>query len=112
MFPHVPDPGAPCTRPWNTLYQTLEHLVPDPGYLVPDPASTPRAGGRAKPGPLRVHSNPHITETRIWAPYNVIMCKCVDDWSGKPPPLTFWPSLCMYRSVSISPKKPVENLKS
>ena len=51
-----------------------------------------------------IHSNPHITETRIWAPYNVIMCKCVDDWSGKPPPLTFWPSLGMYCSVSISPK--------
>ena len=32
------------------------------------------------------------------------MCKCVDDWSGKPPPLTFWPSLGMYCSVSISPK--------
>ena len=43
----VPDPGKPCTRPWSTLYQTLEHLLPDP-------ASTPRAGGWAKPSPMRV----------------------------------------------------------
>ena len=121
MFPHVPDPGAPCTRPWNTLYQTLAHLVPDPGtpctrpwhtlyqtlpvhrvpdpgtpctrpwhtlyqtleHLVPDPASTPRAGGRAKPGPMRVCTKIRLQNTNflsIVILLSLFICLCSLFW--------------------------------
>ena len=90
----VADPGTSCTRPWHILYQILAHLVPDLGtsctipcqtlyqtlsHLVPDLVTpctrpchtlyqtqptpctgTPRAGGRAKPGPTRVESIPRL----------------------------------------------------